>query len=110
MNAMTSAHVEVNVALWVVSIGMDLAFTAAGATKLVVSKAPGTAGRGLGRRLQLGHSAIRGIHRDDGRSGNDPPCGAGYSVPVGADGWDSGVDRRHARGSGGTRASACRTR
>jgi hypothetical protein len=38
MNRATAANVEVNVALWVVSIGMGLAFAADGAMKLVVSK------------------------------------------------------------------------
>ena len=35
---MTSTNVEVDVALWVVSMGMGLAFTAAGAMKLVLPK------------------------------------------------------------------------
>ncbi len=35
---MTATNVEANVALWVISIGMGLALTAAGAMKLVVSK------------------------------------------------------------------------
>jgi hypothetical protein len=39
-----------------------------------IQKAPDTAGRGLGRRLQPGHSEIRGIHRDGGRSGNFLPA------------------------------------
>ena len=38
MNRVTAANVEVDVALWVVSIGMGLAFAADGAMKLVVSK------------------------------------------------------------------------
>jgi hypothetical protein len=38
MNGTTATNAEVNVALWVVSIGMGLAFAAAGATKLVLSK------------------------------------------------------------------------
>lgn len=38
VNGMTATNVEANVALWVISIGMGLALTAAGAMKLVVSK------------------------------------------------------------------------
>jgi hypothetical protein len=38
MNGTTVANVEVNVALWIVSIGMGLALTLAGAMKVVVSK------------------------------------------------------------------------
>ena len=38
MNRTTATNVEVSVALWVVSIGMGLAFVASGAMKLVVSK------------------------------------------------------------------------
>jgi DoxX-like family len=38
MNGMTATNVDVNMAFWVVSIGMGLAFAAAGAMKLVVSK------------------------------------------------------------------------
>jgi DoxX-like family len=38
MNGTTVANVQVNVALWIVSIGMGLALTLAGAMKVVVSK------------------------------------------------------------------------
>ena len=38
MNRMTATNVEVSVTLWVVSIGVGLAFVASGAMKLVVSK------------------------------------------------------------------------
>jgi hypothetical protein len=38
MNATTATNVEVNVALWVVSTGMGLAFAASGAMKLVMPK------------------------------------------------------------------------
>jgi uncharacterized membrane protein YphA (DoxX/SURF4 family) len=38
MNGTTAMNVEVDVALWVLSIAMGLAFAASGATKLVVSK------------------------------------------------------------------------
>ena len=38
MNRTTATNVEVSVTLWVVSIGMGLAFVASGAMKLVVSK------------------------------------------------------------------------
>jgi DoxX-like family len=38
MNGKTATNVKVNVALWVVSIGVGVAFAAAGVTKLVLSK------------------------------------------------------------------------
>ena len=38
MNRTTATNVEVDVALWIISIGMGLAFAVAGAMKLVLSK------------------------------------------------------------------------
>jgi hypothetical protein len=70
-----------------------------------IQRAAGTAGGGLGRRPQLAHGEIRGLHRDSGQSGTDSSRGTGCSALVGANGGSSGVAHCHARCSSGTRAS-----
>ena len=73
MNGMTATNVEVDVAFWVLSIGMGVAFAASGAMKLVVSR----------KRLALGVSARR-PKRDDGPTlfrGASPLVGQAVLLP-----------------------------